>query len=83
MTSDLKPAFEHVRLMEVRIANQTAAIERLRQSGQDFSEAARRLALLERVLEEMRIQLGQLSPSEMDRKRPESGTPQSRATRKK
>jgi hypothetical protein len=39
-----------------------AEIERLKQSGQDVSDSTRRLYLLLRALDEMRIQLAQLSP---------------------
>ena len=60
---------EHIRLMESRIEQQTAAIERLKRSAQDTSEAVRRLKLLERALEEIRIQLGQLSPTALDGRR--------------
>jgi hypothetical protein len=74
MATDLNPAFEHIRTMESRIEQQTALIERLQQSGQDTSDAERRLGLLRHALEEMRIQLGQLSPTELDAKRADIGT---------
>lgn len=67
-TSDL--ATEHIQLMESRIEQQAALIERARLLGQDASDAERRLKLLCRALDEMRIQLGQLCPTEMDAKRP-------------
>jgi len=70
MTSDQSPAGAHIRMMELRIEQQVESIERLEQSGEDVSEAVRRLFLLQRALEEMRIQLGQLSPTERDSKRP-------------
>ena len=57
-------AHEHIDLMRARIAQQTALIVELRQSGQDTLEATRRLALLHHVLEEMRILLGDLVPTE-------------------
>ncbi len=60
---------EHIRVMEARIAEQAAEIERLRLFGQDTSEAVRRLKLLRHALDEMRIQLGHLSLSEMDARR--------------
>ena len=69
MTTDSSPAFNHVRTMEARIEQRIVLIERLRQSGQDTSDAERRLELLRHALEEMRIQLGQLSPTEQDAKR--------------
>ena len=58
-------ALEHIRLMEARIARQTALIVELRESGQDTLEAARRLALLHRALEEMRLLIGGLLPTEI------------------
>lgn len=69
MTSNQSPAGSHLRMMEVRIEQQIALIEQLKQAGQDTSEAARRLSLLQHALGEMRIQLGQLSPTERDNKR--------------
>lgn len=59
------PGFRIVefRLMENRIEEQTATIEQLKQSGQDASKPLNRLNLLRRVLGEMRIQLGHLSPT--------------------
>jgi hypothetical protein len=56
--------------MKLRIEQQVESIERLKQSGQDASEATRRLSLLLRALDEMRIQLGQLAPTERDGMRP-------------
>jgi hypothetical protein len=66
------PAGSHIRMMELRIEQQVEAIERLKQSGEDTSDADRRLALLQHALNEMRIQLGQLSPTERDGKRPDT-----------
>jgi hypothetical protein len=66
--SDL--ATEHIRLMGSRIEQQAALIERGRLLGQDTSDAMRRLKLLCRALDEMRVQLGPLCPTEMDAKRP-------------
>ena len=63
MAPDTNPALAHIRIMESRIEQQVAAIERLKQSGQDTAPAVHRLELLRRALEEMRIQLGQLSPT--------------------
>jgi uncharacterized membrane protein YccC len=62
-------------MMELRIEQQLESIERLKQSGADVSEAVRRLSLLQRALEEMRIQLGQLSPTAQDNKRPTRSSP--------
>ena len=72
MTSDQSPAGIHLQMMERRIAQQVEAIERLKQSGEDTSEAVRRLSLLQHALGEMRIQLGQLSPTERDSKKPDT-----------
>jgi hypothetical protein len=69
MTSDQSPAGTHLQMMELRIEQQVETIERLKQSGQDTTDAVRRLSLLQRALNEMRIQLGQLSPTERDNKR--------------
>jgi hypothetical protein len=57
-------ALEHIRLMQARIEQQTALIVQRRASGEDTLEAARRLTLLHRALEEMRMLLGQLLPTE-------------------
>ena len=57
-------AREHIELMEARIAQQTALIVELRQTGQDTLEAARRLVLLHHALEEMRLLIGELVPTE-------------------
>jgi hypothetical protein len=57
-------AREHIDLMRARIARQTALIVELRQTGQDTLEATRRLALLHHALEEMRILMGGLVPTE-------------------
>ena len=62
-------AREHIRRMESRIEKQSAEIARLKQQGEDTAEATKRLAILQRVLEEVRQQLGQLSPTEADAKR--------------
>jgi hypothetical protein len=71
--TDLGPAFEHIRIMQSRIEQQTALIGRLQQSSQDTADAERRLGLLRHALEEMRIQLGQLSPTELDARRADMG----------
>ena len=57
-------AHEHIDLMRARIARQTALIVELRQTGEDTLEATRRLALLHHALEEMRILMGELVPTE-------------------
>lgn len=49
--------------METRIEQQSAEIERLKQVNQDIAEPTRRLWLLQAALAEMRLRLGQLSPS--------------------
>ena len=70
MSPDANPALVHIRRMELRIEQQSLSIERLRQFGQDTSDGVRRLKLLRHALDEMRIQLGQLSPTDLDEKRP-------------
>jgi hypothetical protein len=72
MTSDQNPASNHLRMMELRIEQQVESIERLKQSGQDTADAMRRLSLLQHALNEMRIQLGPLSPTERDNKKPDT-----------
>jgi hypothetical protein len=62
-------ASEHIRLMEQRIREQINQVEELRQAGGDLTEAKKRLNLLRRALEEMRAQLGPLSPTPLDDKR--------------
>ena len=57
-------AHQHIQQMEARIAHQTAIIVELRQSGQDTLDATRKLALLHHALEEMRILIGSLVPTE-------------------
>lgn len=52
-----------------RIEKQIAEVERLKALGLDATDGERRLALLRRALEEVRIQLGHLSPTEMDARR--------------
>ena len=57
-------ALQHIRRMEKRIEQQNAVIVELTQEGKDTLEAANRLVLLRRALEEMRIQLYGLLPTE-------------------
>jgi hypothetical protein len=64
MTVTSTAALQHIRQMEARIAQQTARIVDLRQSGQDTLEATRRLALLHHALAEMRQLIGNLVPTE-------------------
>jgi hypothetical protein len=56
-------AIEHIRVMDGRITKQEDAIERLRMLREDASDAERRLRLLRAALDEMRIQLAQLTPT--------------------
>lgn len=70
MSSDADPALVHIRRMELRIEQQTHSIERLQQFGEDAPAALQRLKLLRHALAEMRIQLGQLSPTNLDEKQP-------------
>ncbi len=70
MSPSQSPAGNHIQMMELRIQRQVESIERQKQAGEDTADSERRLALLRRALDEMRIQLGQLSPTERDQKRP-------------
>lgn len=63
------PAREHIRVMERRIEEQIERISRLEQAGKDTAQAQGRLVLLRHALEQVRSQVGQLSPNAMDRKR--------------
>jgi hypothetical protein len=63
-------ALHHIQEMERRIKQQSTLVAELRQSGKDTGEAANRLVLLRNALEEMRIQLlGLLPTEEQDRLR--------------
>jgi hypothetical protein len=64
MNKPFAAAIQHIRLMETRIKEQQAAIERLKQSGEDPTPSASRLRLLQAALEEMRLQLARLVPSD-------------------
>jgi len=55
--------------MEARIEQQTADIDRLKLLGQDATAGERRLFLLHHALAEMRVQLGHLSPTNLDANR--------------
>jgi hypothetical protein len=57
-------AIQHIRRMEERIAQQNAVIVELVRAGEDTIEASNRLGLLRRALEEMRLQLLGLLPTE-------------------
>jgi hypothetical protein len=54
--------------MEARIKTQSALVERLSRSGEDASDAVKRLNLLLSALEEMKLQLARLAQTEMDAK---------------
>jgi hypothetical protein len=64
MEAPFTGAIEHIRIMEGRIRQQEVAIGYLKTAGLDTSAAVRRLNLLHSALEEMRIQLAQLTPTE-------------------
>lgn len=68
-------ASEHIRQMEERIKEQVNRIETLRLSGADTSQATQRLNLLQHALEEMRAQLGSLSPTPLDDRRHQGRSP--------
>jgi hypothetical protein len=57
-------ALRHIRSMEKRIRQQSKVVAELRRSGEDTSAATGRLVLLRTALEEMRIQLLSLLPTE-------------------
>jgi hypothetical protein len=69
MTKKVSPARDHIRLIEARIEQQIVENERLKSLGQDATAGERRLFLLHRALEEMRVQLGSLSPTDLDSRR--------------
>ena len=62
------PADAHLRVMEARIKVQSALVQSLNQDGQDAPGAVRRLNLLLKALEEMRLHLPQLAETDMDKK---------------
>ena len=62
------PADAHLRVIEGRIKAQSAFVQSLNQNGQDASSAVRRLNLLLKALEEMRLHLPQLAETDMDKK---------------
>jgi hypothetical protein len=64
------PANEHLRQMAARIDKQAKEIQQLGTAGQDITAATQRLSLMQRAMDEMRLQLGQLSPTIRDTKRP-------------
>lgn len=57
-------AIQHIQIMEKRIEQQNAQLVELKRTGRDTLEAASRLVLLRNALEEMRIQLLGLLPTE-------------------
>lgn len=69
MHEALGSAHEHIRIMELRIEQQTELIVKLKDLGQDTGEAAHKLVVLRKAMEEMRIQLGMLAPTPMDIRR--------------
>jgi hypothetical protein len=64
MVPPFPAALTHIRVMENRIRTQTAAIEQLKQAGEDTSQAVAKLNLLRSALEEMRLQIARLIPTE-------------------
>lgn len=57
-------AIQHIQIMEKRIEQQNAQLVELKRTGRDTLAAASRLVLLRNALEEMRIQLLGLLPTE-------------------
>ena len=68
MPSKADPADAHLRVMEERIKAQRALVEKLNQKERDAAGAVRRLNLLLKALEEMRLHLPQLAETDMDKK---------------
>jgi len=64
MTSPFDAATRHIQTMEERIRLQQLAIDRLKREDKDTSEAAIRLNLLRSALDDMRLQLGRLAPTQ-------------------
>lgn len=60
---------EYISVMESRIVQPIAEIERLERSGQDISNAVHQLTLLRHTLNKMRRQFAQLPVDELDAKR--------------
>jgi hypothetical protein len=56
-------AIDHINTMEARIRQQTDAIRLLEATGEDTSDAYRRLKLLNFALSEMQTQLAHLAPT--------------------
>jgi hypothetical protein len=57
--------------MAARIDKQAKEIQQLQVAGQDTTAALQKLLLMKHALDEMRLQLGPLSPTTGDRKRPD------------
>ncbi|HEY1263632.1 MAG TPA: hypothetical protein VGF06_08915 [Terriglobales bacterium] len=66
MTSVVNSARAHISKIEARRKQQIDIIERLTDAGQDPTEAVRILAILDRALEEMKLQLARLIPTEAE-----------------
>jgi len=62
-------AREHIQRMEQRVRQQIEKVEQCERLGRDPAAEKSRLRLLLHALDEMRIQIGQLSPTMMDEKR--------------
>lgn len=60
-----RAATSHIQRMEERIAQQTALIVQLRETGESTLDAAKHLVLLRNTLSEMRVQLGALAPTRL------------------
>jgi hypothetical protein len=64
MQPTFSAALDHIKVMEDRIRRQEDAIRFLEAAGRDTIEADRRLRLLRAALDEMRIQLAHLAPTQ-------------------
>jgi hypothetical protein len=83
MPSNADPADAHLRVMEERIRAQSAFVQSLNQNAQDASGAVRRLNVLLKALEEMRLHLPQLAETVMDKKNGRSDALMTRLVGKK
>jgi hypothetical protein len=82
MSPKFSLAYELIRRMETRIQQQRELIAGLREQGTDSSAATTRLALMNRAMEEMQHQLGSLSPTDQDLKRPTPAQTRSASSKK-
>lgn len=75
MNSPFDAATRHIETMEERIRQQLSAIDRLKREARDTTEATMRLNLLRSALDEMRLQLARLIPTEQQVAAPDWALP--------